>query len=257
MKTNRTQIQAKRFGCLLAVILSAAAAGQAATRITSVTGAVTLFTAAGESRPASVGDVLQPGDSIFTSYDSEAELESEGASVLLQENGSLSESDGDIPETITLNYGIITGEVPPSAAGMFSIYTPLGVPEIHTGSFMVNNIFNVERQEMILQVKNMGGRVMLRSRYAGTMEYGRYSTGDKNYNGAMTEETAEIPPEHLAIIRLRSRDPYFFDRVDYARNMPTETMEVLPDADILIAKLPILTPEDPGTQVVSPSDPAQ
>ena len=254
MKTNRTQIHATRISCLFAVLLVASAGLQAATRITSVTGTVTIYTDSGESRPAAVGDVLQPGESIVTSYHSEAVFQADGVDVLLQENGSVSEPDGDMPESISLNYGIITGEAPRSSRGMFSVYTPLGTPEIGAGRFMVNSIFNVERQEMVLQVGNMDGRVALRSRYAGAMEYGRYYTGAKNYNGAMTEDTAELPPQHTAIIRLPVEDPYFADRVDMARNFAPEVMEH-PPSPVIAVVVPTLTPEDPSVQVASPSSP--
>ena len=255
MKSYCTQFTVQRFVRLFSVLLAATASMQAAIRITSVTGTVALHTAAGEYRSAVVGDVLQPGDSIVTSYHSEAEFQSDGATVTLQENSSVSESDGSTSESIALNYGVINGQMPHSSAGKFSVYTPLGVPEIQVGRFMVNSIFNVERQEMILQVENMDGRVALRSRYAGTMEYGRHYAGDKNYNGAMTESMAEIPPQHIAIVRLDSRDPYFFDRVDSARNMAPETAVEIAKVGFnrIGAPIPTITPEDPSVQVPSPA----
>ena len=253
MKTYCIQFKAQRFVRFFALLLAGAASVQAAIRITSVTGTVTLYTAAGEYRPAVVGDVLQPGDSMVTSYHSEAEFQSDGATVRLQENSSVSESDRSTPESISLNYGVIEGQVPHSAAGMFSVYTPLGVPEIQAGSFIVNNIFNVERQEMILQVENKDGRVGLRSRYAGTMEYGRHYAGDKNYNGAMTESMAVVPPQHTAIIRLPASDPYFFDRVDAASNFAPEAAVEMAKVGFnnVGVKISTLTPEDPSVQVPS------
>lgn len=251
MKTDCTQYTVQCFGRLFALLLLATASVHAATRVTSVSGTVHLYSANGKSRPAVAGDVLQPGESIVTSYLSEAAFETNGASVTVEENSSVSESDGEVPEPILLNYGIINGQVSRSAAGTFTVYTPLGVPEIAAGSFMVNSIFNVERQEMILQVKNMDGRVGLRSRYAGTMEYGRHYAGDKNYNGAMTEGTAEIPPQHMAIIRLPVRDPYFFDRVDSSRHVAPEAMAEGSPVDFqrFAPRETIFTQEDFGVQV--------
>lgn len=274
MKTYCTQFTAQRSIRFLAVLLAASASLHAAIRITAVSGTASLHTAGGEYRDAVVGDVLQPGDSVVTSYHSEVEFQSDGATVTIEENTSVSESDGNTPQSVELNYGVINGQVPHSSSGMFSVYTPLGVPEVQAGRFMVNSIFNVERQEMILQVENMDGRVGLRSRYAGTMEYGRYYAGDKNYNGAMTEDIAEIPPQHMAIIRLPVRDPYFFDRVDASRHMAPESAAEMAQVDFdresiirrrdpvittvvdptvrIDPRAPILTPED-NVQVPSPS----
>lgn len=254
MKKYCTQSTVQRFGRLFFLWIAVTASMHAATRITSVSGTVHLYSASGEYRPADAGDVLQPGDSIVTSYHSEAVFETDGASITVKENTSVSQSDGKVPEPILLNYGIINGKATRSAAGKFAVYTPLGVPVIQAGSFMVNSIFNVERQEMILQVKNMDGRVALRSRYAGTMEYGRHYAGDKNYNGAMTEGTAEIPPQHIAIIRLPVNDPYFFDRVDSSRHFAPEAVaQGAVNLERLVTKGPTLTREDFGVQVPSPA----
>ena len=106
---------------------------------------------------------------------------------------------------------------------------------------------------MILQVENKDGRVGLRSRYAGTMEYGRHYAGDKNYNGAMTESMAVVPPQHTAIIRLPASDPYFFDRVDAANNFAPEAAVEMAKVGFnnVGVKISTLTPEDPSVQVPS------
>lgn len=247
MKAIRTKLNTMRIPCLLALLLSASCVLQAETRITSLTGTVTIYdTATGNSREAKVGDILQSGEDVMTSFMSEVEFNIDGAVVSLEENSSISAPNAEQQGGATLNYGTLSGEVPGNVANVLTINSPLGDSKIHAGKFSIKSGFNVVRQQMFLRIENMGGRIGFNTRYSGSIDYGRAYTVVKNYAGAMPEESIDIPQNHIVVIFLDATDPYFFDRVDLAKNFPPESsLELKP----VVSKVPTYSPDDLGIQI--------
>ena len=249
MKAIRTKTNILRLLCPIVILLSASLGLQAEVRITSVTGTVTIYDdATGKSRQAKEGDVLQSGESVVTSYLSEADFNIDGAEVRLGETSSIPGTYEEGKEKITLNYGVLSGVVPRTATSALTVSSALGTVAIKTGEFKISSIFSVISQQMSFRVSNIDGRVALNSRYSGTLEYGRGYSTVKSFRGDMPEKFVDIPPKHSVEIQLSAADPYFFDLVDFSNLHPEASSNLKP----FKVEIPTYTPDDYGIQV-SPS----
>lgn len=253
--------------------ISAQAAQLASAKALGVVGTVTKYTLDGGSSPLVAGEILKEGDSISVTALSEAEIVfSNGSTLTVKENTSISfakmsqdafgggqtyeqlEADPSKSQVLLeLNYGELDGHVKKLQVGSkFDVQTPIGTAAIRGTTFTIKLTYNAERGEFILVVKNKDGKVNIISRYAGSFEYDQ-AIGDKGYLGALSDDKEEaIPSKHTIIIRLHRGDPLFDDIFGIIKNYIPEDERPDPnDDDELIIK--IVTPEDPGTQVVSPN----
>ena len=259
---------------LLTVAAVAAQGSQlASAKVVDVVGTVTKYTAGGDQAPLQKGDILKEGDSVSVTALSEAKLVfSNGSELTIEENTSVNiaklqqeafagnksyeqlQADPSQSQTLLeLNYGRLSGHVkklrPDSS---FNVDTPLGTAAIRGTKWSALLIYNAERGEFLLTVKNYDGLVDIISRYIGQFEYGEGNIGDKGYDASISETTRElIPRDHTIVIRLREGDPYFDDLFDLIKNF-------IPDGP-----QPVITPgpgpgpgpgpdDDLGIIVVSP-----
>lgn len=262
----------------LALLVVASATAQAAqlasAKVVSVIGSVTKYSPDGVSAQLNVGNILKEGDSVSVTALSEAKLIfSNGSELTIEENTSVDidklqqesfsggksyeqlQADPSKSQTLlSLNYGKLTGHVkklkPDSS---FDIETPLGTAAIRGTRWSALLIYNAERGEFLLTVKNVDGLVDIISRYIGKFEYGKGNIGDKGYDSRISETTKElIPKEHTIVIRLRKGDPYFDDLFKLIQNYiptgpkPTITPGPFPGGD---------DDDDFGIIVVSPEGP--
>lgn len=261
---------------LSALLLPAHAAKLASAKVVGITGTVTKYSSGGASSPLAVGEILEQGDSISVTALSQAKLVfSNGSELTVEENTSINiaklEQDsfggGQTYEQLAadpsksrtlleLNYGALSGHVkklqPDSS---FDVETPLGTAAIRGTFFTVSLLYNVERGEFSLIVKNIDGLVDIISRYVGQLEWGEGNIGEKVYDSSISEATTEpIPRTHTFVIRIHQDDPYFEDLFDIIENyIPT-------------GPAPVITPggfgdddddddDDFGVIVVSPEGP--
>lgn len=255
---------------LLVIASATAQAGQFANaKVVSVIGTVAKYSPDGSNRPLKVGELLKEGDSISVTALSEAKLVfSNGSELTIEENTSINitklqqepfsggmsyqqlQADPSKSQTLlSLNYGKLSGHVKklkPNSS--FNIETPLGTAAIRGTIWSALLIYDAERGEIVLSVKNFDGLVDIISRYIGQIEYGKGNIGEKPYNSGMTETVKDlIPKNHTILIRLSEGDPYFDDLLNLIKNyVPT-------------GPKPVITPsgndDDFGIIVVSPEGP--
>lgn len=227
---------------LLAITAMAAQAAQlASAKVLSANGTVTKHLADGSKVPVSAGDILSQGDSIVTTALSTAELVfSNGSTLLVEENTSLSllelnqeafsgnksyeQLAGDPSKSQTLlelNYGEVDGHVKQLKTGStFDIKTSLGTAAIRGTKFRIELRYNPVAKEFILFVTNKDGKVDVTSRYAGNVEFGRGSVGDKSYDSQQpADKSAPLPPAHTIIIRISPSDPNFEEVISFLKNI--------------------------------------
>lgn len=250
--------------------ISAQAAELATAKALNVIGTVTKYTSAGSQSSLKSGDILKQGDSISVTALSSAQLVFSNGSILdIKENTSISiteftqdgfggnktyeqlEADPSKSQVLLeLNYGELDGHVKHLQQGSkFDIETPIGTAAIRGTQFTMKLMYNAERGEFLLVVKNKDGQVTNISRYTGKFEYDQ-AIGDKNYNRAINDETAEpIPGGHTIIIRLHKTDPYFDTIFNIMKNMAPQSNPPVIEDDVI----KIYTPDDPGIQIVSPN----
>ncbi len=229
MKTLRLSILS--FALLMIATVSTQAAELASAKVLSVTGSVAKYTAGGAEFALKVGDILREGDSVRATALSEAKLVfSNGSEVTIEENTSVTiaklqqdafsggqsyeqlQADPSRSQTLLeLNYGQLSGHTKQLRSdSQFDISTPLGTAAIRGTKWSVSLIYNAERGEFILSVRNIDGLVDLISRFAGTVQYGAGNVADKGYDSSASETTRElIPQDHTIIIRLHRNDPLF------------------------------------------------
>lgn len=258
---------------LVIASVTAQAAQLASAKVISVVGTVAKYSPDGGNSQLKVGEILKEGDSISVTALSEAKLVfSNGSELTIEENTSIDiaklqqdsfsggmsyeqlQADPSKSQTLlSLNYGKLSGHVkklkPDSS---FNIETPLGTAAIRGTRWSALLIYNAERGEFLLTVKNFDGLVDIISRYIGQFEYGKGNIGDKGYDSGITETVKElIPKDHTIVIRLRKGDPYFDDLFNLIKNyIPT-------------GPKPVITPggpfgdddDDLGIIVVSPEGP--
>jgi hypothetical protein len=258
---------------LLISSFSLSAAQLATAKALSVTGTVTKFSTSGGQSPLVTGDILKAGDSIsVTALSNATFVFSNGSTINVKENtsflikefeqdsfsGSQSyeqlEADPSKSQVLLeLNYGELDGHVKKLRNGSkFDIETPIGTAAIRGTKFTVRIVYNAERGEFLLVVKNKDGAVNILSRYAGAFEYSE-GIGDKGYQSALTNDNEEaIPQTYTAIIRLNRRDPKSYSIFNMIQSfIPTADRPDPADDDEIIIK--IITPEDPDIDIVSPS----
>lgn len=230
--------------------VTAQAAQLASAKVVDVVGTVTKYTADGKNTPLKAGDILKEGDSISATALSEAELVfSNGSELTIEENTSVNiaklqqasfsgnqsyeqlQADPSKSQTLLeLNYGQLSGHVKKLRAdSQFDIQTPLGTAAIRGTKWSVLLIYNAERGEFLLTVKNHDGLVDILSRYIGQFEYSEGNIGDKGYDSSISETTRElIPQDHTIVIRLREGDPYYDDLFQLIQNyIPTGPKPVI------------------------------
>ncbi len=251
---------------------SANAAELASAKVLEVSGTVTKYTADGHKAQLAVGDILKQGDSISVTALSQAELVfSNGSELTINENTSISiaelsqesfsgnqsyeELEADPSKSqvlLELNYGELNGHVKKLQEGSkFNIETPLGTAAIRGTHYSVKLFYNEERGEFILIVGNSDGQVDIISRYIGEFEYGKGGIADKGYDSSVSDDTSDpIPEKHTIVIRLSKSDPYFDTLFELIKNyIPEEPRPGF--IEIPLEK--VFTPDDPGTQIVSPA----
>jgi hypothetical protein len=257
--------------CVLAIsALSTQAAQLATAKVLDVMGTVTKYDSNGAESPLKAGEILQQGHSISATALSSAKLVfSNGSELTVEENTSLNiakleqdnfsgsqkyeqlQADPSKSQTLLeLNYGKLSGHVKKLRAGSnFMVETPLGTAAIRGTMFNTRLFYNAERGEFVFVVNNIDGQVDIISRYAGDIEYGDSSVGDKGYASGMDSDKSEpIPLGHTVIIRLSRNDPEFDNLFNLMRNyIPTD-----PKPGWIPLPAPDITPEDPGVIIVSP-----
>lgn len=262
------------FLALLAIgSISAQAAQLASAKALGVVGTVTKYTADGGNSPLVAGDILKEGDSISVIALSNAELVfSNGSKLTIKENTNISfakmsqdafgggqtyeqlEADPSKSQVLLeLNYGELDGHVKKLQTGSkFDIQTPLGTAAIRGTQFTIKLKYNAKYGEFSLSVKNKDGKVNIISRYAGSFEDDN-TAGDKRNLSPLSDDTEQpVPSKRTAIIRINRSDPYFEVLFRLILNfIPEEDRPDPSDDDEVIIK--IVTPEDPGTKVVSPN----
>lgn len=255
---------------------SAQSAELASAKVIQVVGSVTKYSPNGQQTQLKVGDLVKEGDSISATALSSAQLIfSNGSELTIEENTSLEitklqqdsfsggksyeqlQADPSKSQTLlSLNYGKLSGHVKKLQTGStFNVETPLGTAAIRGTKWSALLIYNAERGEFLLSVKNMDGLVDIISRYVGSIEYGSGNVGDKGYDAGLSDTVRElIPQDHTIVIRLQKGDPYFDDLFDLIQNY-------IPDGPS-----PVITPGGPfsgddgddfGIIVVSPELPVQ
>ncbi|HKK19400.1 MAG TPA: FecR domain-containing protein [Opitutales bacterium] len=238
MKVHKTSF----FSLVILMIASVTAQGAqlASAKVVDVVGTVTKYSADGSQSPLKVGDLLKEGDSISVTALSEADLVfSNGSELTIEENTSVNiatlqqepfsgnqsyeqlQADPSKSQTLLeLNYGKLSGHVKELRSdSKFHVETPLGTAAIRGTQWSALLIYNAEREEFLLVVKNLDGLVDIISRYLGTIEYGEGNIGDKGYDSSIDEQTRElIPQDHTVVLRLRKSDPYFDDLLQIIKN---------------------------------------
>lgn len=238
---------------LLLATVAASAAELASAKVTSVTGSVTKYSSNGQQTKLAPGAILKEGDSLTVAALSEAKLVfSNGSELTVEENTSVNiaklqqeafsgnqsyeqlQADPSKSQTLLeLNYGKLSGHVKKlHADSEFNVETPLGTAAIRGTKWSALLIYNAERGEFILSVKNYDGLVDIISRYAGTITYGEGNVGTKGYDGSISETTRElIPQDHSVILRISEGDPYYDDLFELIRNyVPTGPQPVITPA---------------------------
>jgi hypothetical protein len=248
MKSYKIFIHSLAF--LMIAAVTASAAQLASAKVTEVTGTVTKYTPDGGNAPIKVGDILKEGDSISATALSQAELVfSNGSELTIEENTSVNiaklqqesfagsksyeqlQADPSKSQTLLeLNYGKLSGHVKKLRSdSQFNVETPLGTAAIRGTIWSMLLIYNAERQEFLLSVKNYDGLVDIISRYVGQFEYGDGTIGDKGYKSSASETTRElIPQNHTINIRIQKGDPYFDTLFQMIKNIvPTGPRPVI------------------------------
>ncbi|MGJ8652820.1 MAG: FecR family protein [Opitutaceae bacterium] len=259
MKISRFPLLLITFYALSSLALSAVQLSTV--KALSVTGTVTKQVSSGQNSPLVAGDILKVGDSVSATALSSAHLVfSNGSTLDVQENTSFTitefeqdpfssggkeyeELEADPSKSqilLNLHQGELDGHAKKLYRGSaLDVETPIGTAAIRGTKYSVKLRHNMERGVFLLVIKNKDGTVNVVSRYSGQFEYDEKATADKNYNSALSSDTKEpIPAKHTVIIRLHHTDPYY-----------DELFTRFP-ANQLIR---IFTPDDPGTQVVSPN----
>ncbi len=263
------------FSCSL-LGLSATAQQLATAKVVEVVGTVTKFNSDGTKEALKSGDLIRQGDAISATALSFAKLVfSNGSEMTVEENTSVNfttmeqqafaggqsyeslQADPSPSQTIIdLNYGTLSGHVKKLRAdSRFEVNSPLGAAAIRGTRWSVMLIYNAERSEFLLLVKNLDGAVDIISRYVGSVEYGSGNIGDKGYESSLTEDVREIiPANHAVIIRLQRTDPLFDDLIRLLINfIPTDPLPVITPGP---GPIPGPGPdEDFGVIVVSPEGP--
>ncbi len=244
----------------------------ASAKVVDVVGTVTKYSPDGSNTQLQVGDILKEGDAISATALSSAELVfSNGSELTIEENTSVNiakleqapfggnqsyeqlQADPSPSQTLLeLNYGKLSGHVKKLRQDSnFDVETPLGTAAIRGTRWSALLIYNAERGEFILTVKNYDGLVDIISRYIGQFEYGKGNIGDKGYDSSLSDDTRElIPAAHTVVIRLHRGDPLFDDLFDLIKNVTPS------------GPSPVITPGGPGggddfgVIVVSPEGPA-
>ena len=260
--------------------LSATAQQLATAKVINVTGTVTKYLANGALEPLAPGDLLREGDAVSVTALSSADLVfSNGSELTIEENTSVNfatmkqqafsgsqrfealQADPSTSQTVLeLNYGKLSGHVKKLRSdSRFEVETPLGTAAVRGTRFKVSLMFNTERQEFLLLVKNSDGAVDIRSKYVGSVEYGSGNIGDKGYKSGLEEEKSEeIPAQHTIIVRLQKTDPYFDILIKNNKNVdptdpaPTPTPGPKPgpdddDDDDDAEDVIVVSPEGPAT----------
>lgn len=258
------------FSLILLGALTCSAAQLSSAKVLSVEGTATKYSKDGGNAPLQLGDILVEGDSVSATALSSAQLVfSNGSLVTVEENTSFNiaklaqqpfsgsaayeqlQADPSVSQTLLeINYGRLDFDVKKLRQGSsFDIASPLGTAVIRGTQGSVRLLYNAERAEFMFVVSNDDGMVDIVSRYAGNIAYGKNSIGDKGYNSALSDDTAEpIPQEHIVIIRLSRGDPFFDDLFRQLRSfIPADTTP-----GNIELPLPELTPEDNSIIVISP-----
>ena len=245
--------------------LTAAAQQLATAKVITVTGTVTKYLSNGDLEPLAEGDLLREGDAVSATALSSAELVfSNGSEMTIDENTSVNfatmeqqafggsqryealQADPSPSQTvIELNYGRLSGHVKKLRGdSRFEVETPLGTAAVQGTRFDIRLIFNANREEFLLSVKNIDGVVDIISKNAGSVG---------------SDQTAEVrepvPTGQTVFLRLRRTDPFFDDLVQLTKNfVPTD-----PPPAITPGSGPGLddTNDDFGVIVVSPEGPVQ
>ena len=150
---------------------------------------------------------------------------------------------------LELHYGTVSGHIKKLPKGAkFHIKTPLGTVAVLGNRWQVSANYNAVREEFILTVKNIDGKVNIISRFKGSLDYGRDYIADKHYESSMRKSRVEsIPPKHTVNIRMSIHDPH---KIIDLENYPPSQGGIQPPEIIP----PVLTPEDPGVVVISPDE---
>lgn len=259
MKAYTIPILSLSLAVLMAASVTAQAAQLASAKVVDVVGTVTKYSNSGQKAPLQKGDILKEGDSISVTALSQAELVfSNGSELTIEENTSVNiaklqqesfsgnqsyeqlQADPSKSQTLLeLNYGQLSGHVKKLRSdSSFNVDTPLGTAAIRGTKWSALLIYNAERGEFLLTVKNYDGLVDIISRYAGQFDYAESNIGTKGYDSSISETTQElIPQDHTIVLRLSKGDPYFDDLFQLIRNY-------VPDGP-----KPVITPgPGPGTR---------
>jgi len=279
-----------RFLCLTALVFLCGAGALSAAnptpsaKVLSVEGTASAYENGKMVGPLNQGNILEQGTSISTAALSSVDLVfSNGSMLTVEENTSLTlaelqqqaysgsatyealQADPSQSQTLLeLNYGKVSGEVKglrPNSK--FHIETPLGTAAIRGTIFSVEIRYSAERGEFILIIRKTSGDLAVISRYLGQFDFGQGNVGDKGYDSSLSNETSEdIPDGHIVYIRLSENDPFFPELIDRLRNvLPFQNLFDFPPIGPEDPKgpkgppRPEFTPDDPGTQVVSPEGP--
>lgn len=244
MKARKISILSLALIALLS--LSAQAAQLATAKVVEVVGTVTKYSPDGQNNQLQTGDILKEGDSVSVTALSLAKLVfSNGSELTIEENTNVSiaklqqdafggnksyeqlQADPSKSQTLLeLNYGKLNGHVKQLRSdSKFHVNTPLGTAAIRGTVWSMTFIYNAERGEFLLTVKNFDGLVDIISKYVGQFEYGEGNTGDKPYDAGVTEAVRElIPASYTIVIRINVNDPFFdellYDNKEYIPSGP-------------------------------------
>lgn len=235
---------------LVLASVTASAAELASAKVIEVTGTVTKYAANGQQTPLTPGAILKQGDSVSATALSEAKLVfSNGSELTVEENTSVSiaqlqqqafsgnkayeqlEADPSQSQTLLeLNYGKLSGHVKQLRSdSTFQVQTPLGTAAIRGTRWSALLIYNAERGEFSLTVKNFDGLVDIISRYAGNIQYSEGNIGTKGFDASVGETVRElIPANHSVVLTIAKGDPGFDQLLKLIQNIkPTGPKPVI------------------------------
>ena len=231
---------------------SMSAAQLATAKVLSVTGTVMKHTEGAANSPVSVGDILRKGDAISTDALSGAKLVfstgamidvKEETNVLISEfsqqafGGSqtysqLAADPSQSQVLLELNYGELEGHVKKlQKDSTFDIQSPIGTAAIRGTRFVTVYTYNKVRDELNFAVKNVDGIIELTSEFAGP--------------------TGDVPQGETSVIRVNRRNPEFAGLAGLVAGFAPQQDSPSLDSEGVLEQ--IFTPEDPGTQIVSPN----